>query len=88
MLMSWKPGTARTSWKKKGRISMYEWIASDIAYEVTAHLLENYVRGDCRVTLVMRHSCAFLQSFRNETSKVWIPSVDEDFASLIEERFQ
>jgi len=45
--------------------------------------LEDYVRGHCRVTLLMRHSCAFLQSFRNEAAKVWVPSVDKDLAGLI-----
>jgi hypothetical protein len=57
--------------------------------ELTAsHPLEDYVRGDCRVTLLIRRPCAFLQSFCNETTKIWVPSVDEDFASFIEERFQ
>lgn len=86
MLMSWKPGMARTSWKKLDG-SVHCMCRLPPMIEVTApYPLEDYVRGDCRVSLLLRHSCAFLQSFRNETAKVWVPSADEDFACFVEER--
>jgi hypothetical protein len=67
-----------------GRISiLYAWVRFRL-FEMTApYPLKDNVRGDCRVTLLARHSCAFLQGFRNETAQVWVPSVDEDFAGFV-----
>src|SRR6266446_1108814 len=59
-----------------------------IELTLSSHPLEDYICGDCRVALLVRHSCAFFQSFCNETAQIWVPSVNEDVSGLIEERFQ